>query len=168
MPSLDIRTASALDAALIETLARQIWTQHYVSIISMEQIQYMLEKNQSESAIIRDMGKGTVYEIACSDGEPCGYSASKLESEGLFLSKLYVKQDHRGKGFARELLKRIETRAREHSATRIWLRTHKRNAGSIAAYKRLGFDIAYSCVTDIGNGFVMDDYVLEKAVLSSD
>ncbi len=164
MPNIEIRTAEVADAPLIAALAKEIWTQHYVSIITMEQITFMLNNYQSVGAIIKDIKNGAVYEIAYSGGEPCGYSATVADQTGLFLSKLYVRQSCRGQGVAKALMNRIDERAKNTKAPRIWLKCNKHNSGSLAAYEKLGFSIAYPCITDIGGGFVMDDYALEKMV----
>ncbi len=164
MPDISIRTADASDVPLLEALAKEIWTQHYADIITMEQISYMLDNFQSAEAILQDMKSGAVYDIAYADGEPCGYSATAPDDKGLFLSKLYVRQSCRGQGIARAMVGRIDDRAKQTGAVRVWLKCNKHNTGSLAAYERLGFCVAYSCVTDIGNGFIMDDYALEKIV----
>ena len=164
MPNIMIKTANIADAPLLETLAKEIWTQHYANIITMEQIRYMVENFQSAEAIVQDMQIGAVYDIAYTDGEPCGYSAAAPDGAGLFLSKLYVRQSCRGLGIARAIVSRIEERARQSGAQRVWLKCNKYNTESLAAYERLGFSVAYPCVTDIGGGFVMDDYALEKVL----
>lgn len=161
--AIEVKTATEADAALIEALAKEIWTQHYQSIISREQIAFMLETFQSVDAISADMRGGAVYDIALFDGEPCGYSAAAPDDTGLFLSKLYVRQSRRGRGIARAMADRIDARARDIDARRVWLKCNRRNTDSLAAYERLGFHIAYPCVTRIG-AFVMDDYVLEKTL----
>ncbi len=162
MPNIKIKTAAVTDAPVIAALAKEIWTQHYVSIITIEQINFMLDNFQSTAAILRDIEIGAVYDIAYLDGEPCGYSAAVPDETGLFLSKLYVRQSCRGQGVAKALMRRIEDRAKVIKAPRIWLKCNKNNKDSLTAYARLGFSIAYPCVTDIGGGFVMDDYALEK------
>lgn len=164
MPDISIKTAELSDAPLLEALAKEIWTQHYADIITMEQITYMLNNFQSSDAILQDMQSGAVYDIAYADGEPCGYSAAAPDDTGLFLSKLYVRQSCRGLGIARAMVSRIDERAKEGGASRVWLKCNKYNANSLAAYERLGFSVAYACVTDIGNGFIMDDYALEKVL----
>ncbi len=158
-----IRTASGpVDAATIETLAREIWTQHYTPIIGAAQVAYMLEHFQSRSAIEVDIANGYVYSIAALDGEPCGYSAVRLDQDGLFLSKLYVREAARSLGIARAMLHAAVTAAREAGMARIWLTCNKYNTASLTAYERLGFIRIRDIVTDIGDGYVMDDYVMEK------
>ena len=159
-----IRQADAADAALLAALAREIWTEHYTPIIGAEQVEYMLAQFQSEAAIRRDIEQGYAYDIAYVNDNACGYSATRDDGESHFLSKLYVRKDCRGRGIARMLVDRAARRAREAGAQTLRLTCNKHNAGSLAAYTRLGFSIAGECVTPIGSGFVMDDYILEKII----
>ena len=158
------QAAGSADIKTIETLAKEIWTQHYTPIIGTEQVVFMLKNIQSEQAIISDIDSGQVYDIVYYSDIPCAYSAYKLDNNTIFLSKFYVKQNHRGKGIAREMLKRIEAYAHKHKSVRVWLKCNKYNTDSISAYKKLGFSVAEACITDIGDGFIMDDYVLEKVL----
>jgi RimJ/RimL family protein N-acetyltransferase len=121
----------------------------------------MLEKFQSESAISHDIEGGYTYLIAYFDGTPCGYSSIKQDN-GVFLSKFYVMKAYRGKGIGKEMIRTINEYAAKHSAHRIWLTCNKHNSASLGIYEKLGFKAIDSIVTDIGGGFVMDDYVLEK------
>lgn len=161
-----VRRADTADAAHIAALAREIWTEHYTPIIGSAQVEYMLAQFQSEAAIRRDIEQGYVYDIACVDNAACGYSATRNDGESHFLSKLYVRKDCRGRGIARMLVDRAIRRARESGAKTLRLACNKHNAGSLTAYARLGFSIAGECVTSIGSGFVMDDYILEKTLSS--
>ncbi len=172
---ISIKKATQHDAALISSLAKEIWSQHYLSIISQQQIGYMLDKYQSEDAVRHDILHGYMYNIAYLDGAPCGYSAiiapqSRCVSVGtavaptndVFLSKFYVRQTARGCGVGRAMLNEIQTFAKDCGAGRIWLSCNKHNVISLAAYQKLGFNVIGDVVTDIGDGFVMDDFVLEK------
>ena len=44
------------------------------------------------------------------------------------------------------------------------MQVNKANVRAIAAYKKAGFHIAQEAVFDIGHGFVMDDYLMEKLI----
>ena len=159
---ITIRRAEQKDAAQLAALAREIWTEHYTPIIGSDQVEYMLAQFQSEAAIRRDIEQGYVYDIACVDNAACGYSATRDDGESHFLSKLYVRKDCRGRGIARMLVDRAACRARDSGAKTLRLTCNRHNAGSLAAYARLGFSIVGECVTPIDSGFVMDDYILEK------
>ena len=156
-----IKKASLQDAERIEALAREIWIQHYAPMIGEEQVNYMLVNFQSAKAIVQQILSGTIYYIAYDGNIACGYSAIKADPKGLFLSKLYVMEAYRGLGIARMMVDMIRAYAIEAGISRIWLTCNKNNAGSLSAYQQLGFSIVGESVVDIGEGFVMDDYVLE-------
>ncbi len=164
MPSkIKISIAAKSDAKLISSLAKEIWTQHYSPIIGKNQVDYMLEKYQSESAIARDIQNEYTYYIAKAGDTPCGYCSIKKD-DGIFVSKFYVKQSHRGNGIGKLMLAEIQNFAINNNENRIWLTCNKYNETSLKVYKRLGFKVIDSIVTNIGSGYVMDDYVLEKHI----
>ena len=164
--TIRIRTAGPADASVIAALAKEIWTQHYLPIIGQQQVDYMLDKFQSQRAIQTDIRGGYTYFIAELDGEPSGYSAVR-QDRGVFLSKFYVKQTARGRGLGKAMMGEILQYAKKASAARIWLTCNKHNENTLAIYDRLGFNRISEVVTDIGGGFVMDDYILEKPLFAS-
>jgi ribosomal protein S18 acetylase RimI-like enzyme len=78
------------------------------------------------------------------------------------LHKLYLLPELHGRGLGSFLMQHCEQEVRAAGAQRLMLSVNKRNTKAIAAYRRNGFAIAESVVTDIGGGFVMDDYVMAK------
>ena len=144
-------------------LAKEIWNEHYIKILSQEQIDYMLEKFQSEQVV-----KGQInfqryqYFFLEEDSENIGYFAVQRKSDSLFLSKIYIKKDFRGKGYARKaFVNAIIPIAQEFELSKITLTVNKYNFASIMVYEKLGFDRTGDVETDIGNGYVMDDYIYE-------
>ena len=151
----------------VAELARDIWTEHYLPIIGKKQLRYMLLKFQSASAIAAQIADGyEYYIIAGDDGESAGYSAILQETDGngLMLSKLYVKKSQRGRGLGHRMLLFTEELCREREIGTLWLTVNKNNVKSIAWYKRMGFRQTAPIVQDIGEGFVMDDYRMEKLI----
>jgi len=149
-------------------LAREIWNEHYPAIIGQEQVDYMLEKFQSETAVARQIREGTRYFLILEEQRPVGYFAFKPEPEQgrMFLSKLYVRRTHRRRGLAKRALERVEAECRTLGLSRVYLAVNRQNREAIAAYERLGFNRVGERVVDIGSGFVMDDLVMEKTVPS--
>lgn len=88
--------------------------------------------------------------------------AIKPEDNFLFLSKLYVAETSRGKGVGRVALNFIDEEAKKQQLLGIRLKVNKYNTASIAVYEKLDFKNVKASVTDIGNGFVMDDFEMEK------
>ncbi|MDD6763260.1 MAG: GNAT family N-acetyltransferase [Clostridiales bacterium] len=150
------------DIKSIAELAEIIWHEFFVSILSPEQIDYMVEKFQSYRALKKAVDKdGYRYYMAYDGDELCGYLGIHDEGCGtIFISKIYVRADKRRKGVATQLLNRL--RADFPDAGKWYLTVNKYNSGSITVYENRGFHKTRSLVTDIGGGFVMDDYVMEK------
>ena len=147
-------------------LAAEIWGEYYPEILGDEQVEYMIRTYQSADAIARGMEKGCMYFVLQYCGEDAGYFAvHPNEPEGkIFLSKLYIREAARGKGIAKAAWEKLCVIAREHGIHRVWLTVNKHNTPSIEVYKKLGFEICDSIVSPIGDGFVMDDYVMERDI----
>ena len=82
----------------------------------------------------------------------------------MFLSKLYIKKDYRHKGIGKEAFLKIIDIAKEKKYKKIRLTVNKNNKNTINAYLKYGLKIAYEDITDIGHGFVMDDYIMDYAL----
>ena len=150
---------------IIELLAKEIWNECYISIIGKEQIEYMLENFQSEAVMKEQTENGYLYFFIEYNGEYAGYCSIKPEDDGFFLSKFYMKKEFRGMGLAKKLLDHVLEIFSSKKPLRVHLTVNKHNADSIAVYKKMGFEIFNECVNDIGNGFVMDDFEMERFYL---
>ena len=145
----------------LSRLAFDVWTEHYKNILDMGQITYMLNKFQSSQAI-REQQQYDRYEYywIVDHGTKAGYCAVQPMEDSLFLSKLYLQKEYRGKGLARRTLQELEDRCRKDGFPKIWL-TVNRNNPSVNVYDSLHFTKAREQVADIGNGYVMDDYIMK-------
>lgn len=149
------------DVKKVSDIAVVVWNEHYKSILKKEQIDYMTDKFQSEKAIKNQIEKdGYIYYLIYSD-VPAGYMAVKIEKEKLFLSKLYILKEKRGKGLAGKSFEHLKNMLKENNLKVIYLTVNKNNLSSIEVYKKLGFEIVKEEETPIGNGFIMDDYIME-------
>ena len=93
-----------------------------------------------------------------------GYVSVKEEKSELFLSKIYLLKDYRGKKIGKAALEFIEKIAKQLNLKNLKLTVNKYNLNAIKIYKHLGFKIKRNVVIDIGNGFVMDDFEMVKAL----
>lgn len=148
---------------VVAALAREIWDECYVPIIGRAQVDYMVAKFQSAPVIAAQIGDGCEYFIVQREGVSIGYCAvaEKRDESALFISKFYLRGSERGAGTGRACMEFIEQLARQRGLSLLWLTVNKGNP-SVNAYKHLGFTIAADLVMDIGGGFVMDDYRMEK------
>lgn len=146
-------------------LAKEIWNSYFPSIISQEQIDYMVEKYQSPSALTKSIKQeGYTYFLGYEDKKLVAYCGVKGEEKRLFLSKLYVHEASRGKGYSSLLLNKAIDFAKKKNLNSVYLTCNKKNINSLQIYMYKHFSIIDDRITDIGNGFVMDDYVMELAI----
>lgn len=150
----------------VANMAYKIWNEHYTPLIGREQVNYMLSKFQSVQAIDKQIREGHHYFLAKYDDKPAGYFSIVIDKphNSMFISKLYVDRDFRKRGIAKSCIAFIEDISRNLRLDKIWLTVNKDNINAIEAYEKLGFENTGPIVQDIGNGFIMDDYRMEKAL----
>ncbi|WP_223548520.1 GNAT family N-acetyltransferase [Aestuariivivens sp. NBU2969] len=150
------------DYQIVAKLADIIWREHYIPMVGKAQIDYMLEKFQSAKVIGEQSNQGYEYYLINFNTTPVGYISIKKEDDSLFLSKIYVLSNHRGKKIGKTALQFVEKKAKASRINNITLTVNKNNYNSILVYEKLGFKNIGPAVKDIGNGFIMDDYKMVK------
>lgn len=146
-------------------LADVIWHECYGELLNAGQIDYMVAAFQSEKAIKEQMDeKDFDYFILYIADTPVGYLGVQADHGQLLLSKIYLKEEYRGMGLAGQLFAFCEGYAAERCCHTMWLTVNRHNDRAVAAYKKAGFAVARTQVVDIGRGYVMDDFVMERAV----
>jgi len=142
-------------------MAIDIWHECFEGVISDEQIDYMLENFQSFAAIKKQVGSENYeYFNFVLDGTRIGYFAVAAQPDNtMMLSKLYMYKEYRGNGYAKKAFEFIKDLARQKGCKSIWLTVNRHNYGAMKVYEAFGMKVIREQVTDIGNGFVMDDYV---------
>ena len=149
----------------IANLAEEIWHQHFTPIIGEAQVNYMVDKFQSYPALQKQIEQdGYEYSQLFISHTFAGYMGIRPEAESLFLSKLYIKKDCRGQHLATEALNFLVKLCKERGLKKIWLTCNRHNDNTLAVYDHLGFVITDEQAADIGNGFVMDDYILTYTI----
>lgn len=167
MPA-NIRTALPADIEVIRALADRTWRQCYPGIISIEQIDYMLDWMYSEEKIRSEMVSESIDYLLAELAEPAGFAAFGPEEEDgeIFLHKLYIDPARQRLGIGSALLREAITRSAATGATSLSLRVNRANAPAIRAYEKHGFVTVRELCSDIGGGFVMDDFVMTRELES--
>jgi ribosomal protein S18 acetylase RimI-like enzyme len=164
---INILPANSLsDYECISKLAHIIWHEHYIKIISLEQIEYMLDKYNSVKSIKKRVQEGHLFFYMAYNDIPVGYIAIEKEMDAIYISKLYVLKEYRGFKIAKKAMLFAESMALEEGLQRVKLHVNKYNASSILVYEKMGFVNTESVITDIGKGFIMDDYLMTKLIKS--
>lgn len=162
-----ISALATADIDALITLVREIWYQHYPGIITVKQIEYMLEQRYSPDAIRAEIESGAAHWVKLLvNGELGGFASYETNrvQRAVKLDKLYVHALFRGRGFGAALVRHVEHAARAQGCDQVYLQVNRNNFDSIAVYRRIGFKVMDRVRTDIGGGFYMDDYLMSKDV----
>lgn len=158
---MEIKIATDKDIPTIAALAERIWNDYYPDIISKEQISYMLEKMYSPSALKQQMGEGQQFFLMLEEDEANGYmSYSKQEDDNYFLHKFYINTGRHRKGAGTFFFKEVIGSIPNIKCIR--LTVNRQNFKAINFYFKNGFRIEEVKDFDIGNGYVMNDFVMRR------
>jgi diamine N-acetyltransferase len=163
--TLSIRPADLDDINTIGFLAQQIWPDTYGNILSPEQLQYMMVLFYSPAALRRQMVEDRHRFLLLEEGdEAIGFASWGSEEAGVFkLHKIYVLPGQQGKGLGRSLLQFIFEDIRPRGAEYLRLNVNRYNKAR-QFYERMGFVVVREEDVPIGDGYYMNDYVMEIAV----
>ena len=159
MQPLQLIEAKESDIPEIAALAKLIWNQHYPSIISQTQIDYMLNWMYSLDSLKEQMQiKKHEFYLIKTNNENIGFISINCEKENeWFLNKFYINQVKSTKGFGTNAFNLLIEKINPQKIT---LTVNRQNFKSINFYFKNGFIIERVADFDIGNGYVMDDFVM--------
>ena len=122
-------TADEKDIRSIQNLARVTFPATYSSIISAEQIDFMMDMMYSETVLRRELEGGVTFLMLLADGTPAGFvSFGKQDDEGLFhLHKIYLLLEYQGLGYGREMFLKAEQAMRAQGARAFELNVNRHN-----------------------------------------
>lgn len=153
----------------IETLcaiAEKVWHLTYDSLLPEGQVDYMVEKFQSAPAVKEQIANSNYrYYLLTGNGQAGGFVGFSPRYEGreeMFLSKVYLLPELRGHGAVRAVFSLVEEETKKEGLKKIRLTVNKGNSHAVDVYRHYGFQIVDQVETDIGSGYVMDDYIMVK------
>ncbi|TKC04844.1 GNAT family N-acetyltransferase [Pedobacter frigoris] len=161
-----LRRAKEADIASIQDLANRTWRVTYAEYLSAEQIDYMLRKMYSTEELLSQLQQGHTFLVA-REGEDdlgfAGFSLTDPENKLYKLHKLYVLPETHGKGVGKLLINEVINLIKDKGARAVQLNVNRNNKAA-DFYKKAGFEIKETVDLDIGDGFYMNDYVMEKSL----
>ncbi|MGK2862511.1 MAG: GNAT family N-acetyltransferase [Chitinophagaceae bacterium] len=157
-----MRKAGPDDVSLIRDMALKIWPVTYQKILSPEQIDYMLRLIYSEDILRNQMQENITFILVYDGEQPVGFASYELINSGVFkLHKIYVLPSLQGKGTGRFIIDQLVIEMKANGATSLQLNVNRLNNAKFF-YEKLGFEVIREEDIDIGNGFFMNDFVMEK------
>jgi ribosomal protein S18 acetylase RimI-like enzyme len=164
---MTLRKLQENELRIIIDLTKRIWPVAYSEILSKAQLDYMIDLFYNESALLDLIqNKKHVFYIASDKTEqPVGFVSFELNAlpQQTKLHKLYVLPELQGKGVGKQLLHFVMETAKQNKQEKLFLNVNKKNKAE-TFYKSLGFNLLKEEVIPIGNGYVMDDYVMEISI----
>ena len=164
---ISIKKAGIESIPAIQELAQITWDNTYTAIISEAQIKYMLDLFYSNDSLMQQMQNGHQFIIAGEEGMPMGFASFSQKEEGntavYRLHKVYISPYRQEKGVGKTLLNFIVDEIKEMGALNLELNVNRINK-AIGFYKKLGFIITREEDIDIGNGYFMNDYVMNLSL----
>lgn len=158
------------DVEKLAEMASAIWNEYWPALIGQAQTDYMVENFQSLDAIKHDMANNAYeYWFIVDDELPAnsqivGYTGGHADPETnrFFISKIYLLKEARGKGYSSRTIEFYDQLCKDRELDAMYLTVNKGNEMAIRAYDAKGFKTIDSVETDIGQGFIMDDYIMER------
>lgn len=164
-----ISPLTAADVEPVAALARQVWQHTYPGIISQQQIDFMLAQRYSPQLLLAELSKPDIWwDKLTLDGQLAGFISCFLSTKAgeMKLDKLYVDPQRQRMGLGSRLVDDVVARACAAGCHTLMLAVNKGNERAIAAYRKQGFTVRESVCVDIGDGFVMDDFIMARSLLT--
>lgn len=150
---------------IIRTIAQETWPIAYGEILSTSQLEYMFDMMYSTSSLLEQASKKNLQFILARKGNDyLGFASYEIDidkTNKTKIHKIYILPETQGKGIGKKLVDYIAVEAMYQKNTAVILNVNKYNK-ALHFYLKLGFSNVKEEVIDIGNGYVMDDYVMEK------
>ncbi|MBO9152850.1 GNAT family N-acetyltransferase [Chitinophaga sp. GCM10012297] len=161
---LTISMATPEQTHIIRGIAQITWPVTFGDILTKDQLDYMMNMMYSETSLHDQMrNKGHVFLLAQADGEFGGYASYELNYRGKPVSKLhkiYVLPHMQGKNMGRALVSEVAAIARKAGMEYLSLNVNRQN-NAVGFYERYGFTKVGEEDIDIGNGYFMNDAVMQ-------
>lgn len=138
-----------------------IWKEVFTPIIGAKQVAYMMKHYQSIENITQEIQEGVHYYFWELDNQPVGYTAYQDQGDKIYISKLYLNQSLRGKCLMSSVFDWYETLGKRKT---LFLNVNQGNRLAISVYEHRGFIKVGERYVDIGEGYIMNDFIYEKAI----
>ncbi|MGR3812013.1 GNAT family N-acetyltransferase [Jiulongibacter sp. NS-SX5] len=163
---IEIIRAEKEDLSIIQELAYKIWPPTFKDILSDAQMEYMLEMMYSLESLEQQVKDGVVFLLCKVNSKIVGFAGYELNyknSPKLKLHKLYFLPETQGKGLGKMMINRLAEIGEESEQLVIALNVNRFNK-AYDFYLKTGFQKVGSEDIDIGNGYLMEDFILEKKI----
>jgi len=162
---ITISEAGLNDVKTIQKITNITWPITYGEILSQEQLDYMLGLFYSNEALANQIKNKEQLFYLISDSESTigfiGIEHNYKNEAVTKIHKIYLLPETQGKGYGKKVFESIEELAAENNSSHLLLNVNRFNT-ALNFYKKMGFEIKETVDIEIGNGYLMEDYVMSK------
>ena len=167
---ITISEADVNDVKIIQEITNITWPITYGSILSKTQLNYMLGLFYSDEALSKQIEtKEQLFYLILDSEATIGFIGIEhnYKNEAVTkIHKVYLLPETQGKGYGKIVFDLIEELALKNNSTALLLNVNRFNT-ALNFYKKVGFDVKEEVDIEIGNGYLMEDFVMEKTIIAS-
>jgi GNAT superfamily N-acetyltransferase len=151
------------DLKIVQKIVFETWPVAYGEILSQAQLTYMLDKFYNIESLEATIDEGHRYFLYSANDIPLGFLGVQagLETDSLKIHKLYVLPQNQGKNIGLKLFQYAENLTKLMNLKRVFLNVNRFNKAK-NFYEKIGMKICKVEDIEIGNGYLMEDFVMEK------
>lgn len=159
-----ITKATIKDIPLIQSLTYKVWPDTYKAILTEEQISYMLDIMYSTSSLQQQMEQGHTFLLVKDTDEFVAFASYAFYKTSVYkLHKIYALPNQQGNGIGKQIIQYISAEIKPVGIEYLQLNVNRHNKAK-GFYEKLGFTVIGEEDIDIGNGYFMNDYIMQLAL----
>ena len=163
---ISLRIGKEKDLPIVQEIGTITYGPTYSHLLGQEQVDYMLGKFYSQAVLLSQFIEGHIFIIASEGSKDVAFASYSIEDHDnrIFkLHKLYVLPEAHGKGLGKFLINEVIDKTRDAGGKTLQLNVNRYNKAK-DFYEKAGFKIKETVDIEIGNGFFMNDYIMEIPV----
>ncbi len=151
---------------IVQEIAQKTWPTAFGEILSREQLEYMMKMMYSLDVLENQLKTGHEFYLYFDNEIPLGFMGIELNYKGLNqlkIHKLYISPNQQGKGIGEKFIRFASKKCSDLTIKTLTLNVNRFN-NAVTFYEKLGFKNVKSEDIEIGNGYLMEDFVMEKEI----
>ena len=163
---ITIRQAKVIDFGIIREIAFQTWPVTYGTILSKEQLRFMLDKFYSLEYLHLNAQQNQLFFIISENEIPMGFLGVEHHFDKKPITKIhkiYVLPDKQGNGIGKSAIDFVVNSALENHSNKVILNVNRFNK-AVQFYQKMDFKIIQQIDIEIGNGYLMEDFIMELSL----
>lgn len=160
---MNIRALKQDELSIVHEIAHATWPDTFKDILSQEQIQYMLNWMYDLKQLENQFNQGHQFYVAELEEKPVGFigiEPNYPENGITKIHKIYILPNQQGTGIGKKLIEFVKELSIQSEMEGLLLNVNRFNK-AVDFYKAIGFNILFEENIDIGNGYLMEDFVMK-------